>query len=501
MTVVGKHMAVGAAWMIGLKLIERGIGFVSTLVLARLLVPADFGLVAMAMAVVAFVEIAGQFGFDLALIRQRDATRAHYDSAWTLQAAYGLLSGVAILALSWPTAAYFEEPRVVSVMWALAVVAAIQGLENIGTVDFRKEFRYDRDFNLMLAKKLVAFGVTMALALAFRSHWALVGGMATSRIAGVILSYRMHPYRPRFDTSQFRALMGFSKWVVALRIVDYFNTRGPDFLIGRWLGATPLGQFRIAFELATLPTSELLFPVMRAVFPGYAAVAADRAKLAQTFLNVQALIVTLTLPAGIAIVLLAEPIVYLLLGPKWVDAIVLVQVLGLYGALSVFQLTNISIFHVLGVPRQAAWLKVAEAAILLTLMVVLLTQGQRLSTVAWSMVVVQALMVPVGMHLIARLLHIGFADRLRVIWRPVGMTAAMALAILAMLHGLPGNGTSIGAAGQLAAILPVAGLVLLLTGWLLWRAAGCPEGPEQSLVRLLRGKLGRTPAAGNADGS
>lgn len=491
MTGVGTKMAAGAAWMVGLKLIERGIGFVSTLVLARLLVPADFGLVAMAMAVVALVEIAGQFGFDLALIRQRDATRAHYDSAWTLQVSYGLLAGVLIVGLSWPAAAYFGEPRLQPVMGVLAAVVLLQGLENIGTVNFRKDFQFGKDFQFLLAKKLVAFVVTVSTALLFQSYWALVAGMAASRLAGVGLSYLLHPYRPRWDTSQVRALMGFSSWVVMLRLVDYARNRGPDFLIGPSLGAASLGQYRIGLEIATLPTSELLHPVMRAVFPGYAAVAKDRQRLAQTFLAVQGTIVTLTLPAGVAIVLLADPIVNLLLGPKWLAVIPLVQVLGVYGAFSVFQLTNVSIFHVLGVPRQAAWLKLTETLLVLSAMVVLLALGRGLVELAWAMVAVQALMVPVGMHLIARLLAIGWADRARVVWRPLGATALMAGVVTVMLQWLPGDGSTWGAAIQLAGTLPPAAAALLLAYGLLWKAAGQPDGPEERLMALVRGRLSR----------
>lgn len=493
MTGVGGRMAAGAAWMIGLKLIERGIGVVSTLILARLLMPGDFGLIAMAMAVIAFVEVAGQFGFDLALIRLRDVGRAHYDSAWTLQVGYGFVAGAAIALLAWPTAAYFGEPRVAPVMWVLAAVAVIQGFENIGTVDFRKEFKYEKDFQFLLAKKLVSFVVTLALALTFRSYWALVAGMATSRVAGVVLSFFMHPYRPRFDTSQVRSLMGFSTWVLVLRLVDYLKNRGPDFLIGRHFGAGALGEFRVGLEIATLPTSELLFPLMRAVFPGYAAVAQDRQRLAQTFLAVQGTIVTLTLPAGIAIVLLADPIVYLLLGPRWAGAIPLVQVLGIFGALTVFQLTNVSIFHVLGVPQQAAWLKVAETLLTLSTIFVIVWKGLGLTWIPWAMVVVQLLMVPVGMHLIARLLNIGFAQRLRVTWRPLLTATVMGATIWLALQWLPGTGNTWRAGLQLALIVPVAGLVLLLGTWALWRAAGYPEGPEQQLVSLVRARLRKGP--------
>jgi lipopolysaccharide exporter len=486
MSGLGKQMAVGATWMIALKMLERGIGFVSTLILARLLVPADFGLVAMAMTVIAFVEIGGQFGFDLALIRLRDASKADYDTAWSLQLLYAVGAALAIAALAVPTSLYFKEPRLVGVMGVLAVVMLVQGLESVGPFDFRKEFRYGKDFQLLLTKKLIAFCVTMAVAYGFRSYWALVAGMAASRVAGVVLSFAMHPYRPRFDLSRWRSLMGFSGWVVFTRVVEFFKSRGPDFLIGRMLGTSALGYFRVGQEVATLPTTELLYPIMRAVFPGYAAVANDRKALAQAFLSVQATIVTLTIPAAVAIVLMAELMVQTLLGTKWLEVIPLVRILGVFGALSMFQLTNVSIFQVLGVPKQAAWLKVGETLLLLTVVGVLFHRGHGLQSTAWAMVAVQALMVPVGMQLISRLLDLGWADRLRVAWRPLGAATVMALLVLLVRPWLAPAQGSLAAAWHLLLLLPLAAAAYLSSLYLMWRLSGSGPGPEQRLLQLIR---------------
>jgi O-antigen/teichoic acid export membrane protein len=498
MTQIGSKVARGAVWMIGLKFVERGIGFVSTLILARLLLPADFGLVAMAMAVFAFVEIAGSFGFDLALIRNQKADRAQYDSAWTLQVGYAILAGAALAALAVPTAAFFGDERLQGVMLVLAAVALAQGFENIGIVDFRKDFQYGRDFQLMLLKKLISFAVTMALAYQFRSYWALLGGIVASRVVGVVLSYTMHPYRPRFDVSQMRSLMSFSQWIVLTRVIAFFGNRGPDFVLGRLLDAGSLGLFRVAREVATLPTTELLFPIMRAVFPGYAAVAHDRKALARSFLQVQGAIVMLTLPAGAAILMLADPIVRLLLGPNWLAAIPLIQIFGLYGAVSVFQATNVSVFHVLGVPRHGALLKAAEVLLVLPSMMWALTQGYGLQGAAWCVFAAQGVVVPASMVLLARQLGIGWADRLRVIWRPLLGTAALVLSVYAVLRATGPARDAFDAAWQLGQAIPLAALAFVACVWLLWRLAGKPAGAEQQLIDLIGRRVGR-PGTAPAD--
>src|SRR5688572_707114 len=126
-----RAIAKGAAWMVVAKLTERSLGLISTLVLARLLVPADFGLVAMAMSVIALIELATAFGFELALIQRQNPTKEHYDTAWTLNVTLGTSSALVTAALAYPAALFFDEPRLVLVMVALAGSWAIQSFENI----------------------------------------------------------------------------------------------------------------------------------------------------------------------------------------------------------------------------------------------------------------------------------------------------------------------------------------------------------------------------------
>jgi PST family polysaccharide transporter len=496
---VGRRVASGAIWMVGLKFIERGIGFVSTLVLARLLLPADFGLVAMAMAVYAFIEIAGSFGFDVALIRDHKAGKADYDSAWTLQVGYAVFAGLAVAALALPSATFFREPRLPAIMFVLAGVAFLQGFENIGIVNFRKEFNYGRDFKMMVIKKIISFVVTLSLAFSFRSYWALIGGIVVSRLSGVVLSYTMHPYRPRFDVSRIGGLLRFSRWIVLTRVIQYFGTQGPAFLLGRMLDASSLGMYRVGREVATLPTTELLYPIMRAVFPGYAAVAHDRQELARSFLAVQGLIVMLMLPAACAVVLLADPIVRLLLGPNWLPVIPLIQILGIYGALTAFQATNVSIFHVMGVPRYAAALKIAEVAILLPAMFAVLWLGHGVLTAAWCTLLAQALVIPAGMLLISRLLGVGWIERAKVVWRSTLAAAVMMAGMAGVMHAT-GTASHAGEAlFQIGLALPVGIVAFVLSLYGLWRAVGAPDGPERRVLDMLRERLGHSaPAAPTA---
>src|SRR5688572_22387334 len=109
-------LARGTAWMVGFRLLDRSVGLISMLILARVLTPADFGLVAMATALIAFVELFGAFGLELALIQRPDATRAHFDTAWTMNVLIGAMVALLLFALARPLAWFYDEPRLVALV-------------------------------------------------------------------------------------------------------------------------------------------------------------------------------------------------------------------------------------------------------------------------------------------------------------------------------------------------------------------------------------------------
>lgn len=471
--------------MVVLKLIERSIGLVSTVILARLLIPADFGLVAMAMAVFAMLEILGQFGFSQDLIRQKNPSVERFNTAWTLTVCHGVFSAVALALLAAPLAGFFKEPRLESVIHVLAVVAFIQSFENIGLVLFRKELDFRKDFNFLLAKKLIAFVCTVTLALTFRSYWALVGGIVVSRTAGVVLSYIVHPFRPRLCFSETASMFRYSRWILLNGLLDYCRTRSIDFVLGRFSGAASLGLFRISSEISSLPTSQLMFPIMRATYPGYAKFAHDRKALKQAFLKVQGTVVMLTLPAGIGIVLLADPIVRVFLGPNWLDAVPIMQVLGLHGAARVFRLTNNSIFNVLGVPRWNTVFIVLELIAVVPLFTWLVSSGRSLEVAVWAYFCSSLTVVPIAVVVMSRFLGLGFHERVAAVWRPVVGTLVMAAAVWLSMTGIGAPASAAEGALALALLVPLGVFVYVSCVLGLWWLAGRPAGPERSLIDLL----------------
>lgn len=286
-----RKMARGAAWMVLLNSVERALGFISTMVLARVLDPTDFGVVAMAGTFIYMAQMLSAFGFDVALIQNQRATESHYHTAWTFNLLLGLLILLLMWALAGPIATFFRHPEVFWVVCVLAFGPLIQGCENIGVVAFRKDLHFHKEFAFQLSRKLIGFAVTISLALWLRTYWALVAGMLAAKLAGTITSYLVHEFRPRLSLHHAANLLGFSRWLLLNSIVGYLKERTSDFVIGRQLGAADLGVYNISYEVALMPSSELSAPINRALLPGFATIASDSDAIRMAYLKALGLLI------------------------------------------------------------------------------------------------------------------------------------------------------------------------------------------------------------------
>lgn len=490
MSNVNSKMAKGAVWMVLFKLVERSLGLISTIILARLLVPADFGLIAMAMSIIAILELLGAFGFDMALIQNAGAKREDYNTAWTFNVLFGLVSALIVIALAIPAAAFYAEPRLENLIYVLALGLAVQGFENIGIVAFRKQLEFNKEFKFQITKKLASFIVTVFFAYYLHSYWALVAGMLTGRIFGVFLSYYSHPYRPWFSLRARHELFHFSKWLFFNNVLLLLRTRSIDFIIGKTSGAHGLGLFSIAHEVSSLPSTELIAPINRAVFPGYAKMSHDTCELRNGFLKVFSVIVMFALPAGAGIAVTADLIVAVLLGPKWLETVPLIQILAFYGIVSAMQTNTIYIHLAVGKPKVTSYLFLAQAIIQIPLLVWLSIE-HGVTGAAWGVLGVSVLVLPANLYLVSHRLDLSFRDLASILWRPVVAVVAMFFVVEYALSLLRGGA---GILGDLVLLLFGVGLgavVFIVAVLGLWLLSARPDGAEQYLLENIKYRLQR----------
>ena len=485
--------ASGAGWTVGWRMATRLLGLLNTLILTRLLMPSDFGLVALGSSFDVSLEALSELGVEDALVREKEPDRELYDTAFTLNLIRSTLTGTILAVSALPIATFFREPRLAYVLLALALGTIASGLMNIGVVEFRRSFSFNREFRLLIIPRLAGVLVTVVMALLMRSYWALIAGILTGRSLAIILSYVMHPYRPRLSLRAWRHLAGFSVWTWALGTAGLVRDRGDAFLIGWSLDATQVGIYSIGSEIADLPTTELISPLGRACFSGFAAARHTGEDSGQTYLRVVAVVTLLTFPTAIGISLLADPMVRLAFGPKWVEAILVIQVTALFCSTTVFGQISNALFGAHAMLGSLFVITLGGMTLRLVLLLILLPYFGIVGAVfAAGIPMLCEYFIYVAVTL--RRFNLRLSDLWKRIWRPLVATVMMAASLYAL--GLGWTATSGDAVSLACGIIAAAGLgagIYLSTITALWFAAARPAGAETDALLFAARLLRRSP--------
>jgi len=477
-------MVSGAIWMTAFRVVERAIGFVSIVVLARVLSPADFGLVAMATAIIAILELLGAFSFDAAIIQSPNAGKEHLNTVWTISVLMNGFNAAALCALALPAAWFYDEARLVPIVYWLAASLLLGGFANVGVVLFQKEMNFSREFVFQTSKKLARVIATLGFALLLGNYWALVFGSITGAAVTVLLSYVMHPFRPHFSLVALKELIHFSKWMYLNNLLLFLNRRSPDLIVGKLNGPHSLGLFSMALEVATTPTMEIVAPINRVVFPGFSRMHADLRQLKDAYLRVASLVALLAIPAGVGIAMVALPLVRLAMGEKWLEAVPLIQLLAIYGTLSALAGNSGMLYLSLGKTRLLATMSAGLVAVLVPGMIIASWKFGAVGA-ASMFVACSAGILVVDWIVISRVLQMRVTEMVRNVVRPAASAAAMVIALTAFHQWLQGT-HELSVLVELSVKILIGALVYVSALTMLWLAAGRPSGAERWLLKQMQ---------------
>lgn len=474
----------------------RGIGLVSTIILARLLSPEDFGLVAMAMLFIGLIEIFGETGQQLALIRFTNPTRDHLDSAWTAQIIVSLILGTVVVLAAPLAEIYFDEPRATLLVQVLSLRVYAIGFENIGTVLFRRNLDFAREFRYGICKKLIGFCVVVSLAFVLRNYWALVGGIVIGQILGVAFSYLIHPYRPRICFRKIREIWSFSIWMLVSGIGGYLNGRTDQYIVGGIGSSQTLGHYTIGADLAFTPSAEVIFPMSRALFPTYAKLGHDRKQLADAYLNVLSVITILAASTATGLALVAQDLVLVLLGAQWLDSAAFIFWLSLAAGVAAYSNSVMLVMQAVADPRRVAFQSWTRVLVMIPILVGT-AQFTDIEGIATARFAVGLLLLPTFFYHLLAIVPISVRQIFGVTWRPVISAVIMAAVVL----GVSAQALDQHAAVRLAIEVPAGAATFLIALLLLWFLAGRPPGAERATFRYLRNRLSRPTPPHNSAGA
>jgi lipopolysaccharide exporter len=490
---ISQRTLIGSIWMIAWRMLTRALGVISTLVMARLLTPADFGLLAMASVFTSAVEAMSQIGVWDALMRTPELDDDLMNTGFTITLIRSVMSAAVLVILAPVAAVWFNEPRLLPVILALSAVTAMTGIENIGVVHLRREMQASQLVTLMLVPRVAQVAIAITAALILHSYWALVIGVVTSKILYVVMGYRQHPHRPRLTLHRWRELAMFSLWSWAASLARLVWNRVDAFVLGRQLGSRQLGVYLLGAEMALLPITELVEPVINMLFPG---IAAARKRGTDAISLVPEVFTTLLLgvvPLALTISAAANCMIGILLGPQWAAAVPVITILAIACAISPFSYVCFTALVVSGEMRRDFQVMAVAATARAVLIYLAGTTGDT-RIVALAFVATTMLEASLFWMQIRRVGQPDYAIALGSLFRLATATAVTGSVLYAS-----GLGWNEALPGLLPAILN-AGLigVIALGGCLggvlvLWRSMGRPAGAEARALDLLTAFLAASP--------
>lgn len=486
---IGGHIARGAAWMVAMRWLMRAVGLINTVVLARLLSPDDFGVLAMSAVVVELLMMLGDTSVDIALIRDQQASREIYDSAWTVQAICGLVVAVFVVIAAHPLALYYHDARVELAVYILALRPAILGFENVGVAEFRKALDFAKEFRYWMFRRLSLLVFSLILAVTLRSYLALAIAAPISAVIAVIYSFVMSTYRPRLHFSHAALVWGASRWMILQNLAQTALDRSDEFIIGGVAPSAVVGNYYMASQVAPMPTRELAWPVERALMPAYAKIADQPDELRRTVLGVMATMALICFPAGIGILVTAKDFVATVFGPTWLSSVPFFQWLAIFGIFAGLGRPFMPLFYALGRERLYAALCVTQVAITIPV-VIYAAYRLDLVSVAAGRTLVAGAFFAVFCAAAVRVTGLRIIDFAAALWRPLTASVLMAYSVL----GLHNTAITLPIL-SLAHDIAVGAVSFVLCQTLLWLLAGSPPGVEELLYRRLLARFRRVAKA------
>src|SRR6266853_4185117 len=391
-----KRVRSGVSWNVLSSLFGELIRFVRSVVLARLLVPEDFGLFGMALTIVAAMNALTTLGLDRTIVANkfetRDELKAHLDTVWSVELIRSLVIALLISASAFPMSRFYGQAQLHVIIPVLGLISLVQGFQNIGLALLRKEISFARIFWYELATNVTGITLTVALAVVMRNVWALVIGLLLTAALGTVLSYVFHPYRPRLALEKLalRRALSLGKFTLVIAVASYVINMADNVMVGRLLGTGALGNYSLAFNIASAPISVVVFSLGTVLFPAYAEITAQNPKrLELAFTKVFSISLMIMLTIAVPLFLLAGEIVQLLFGGRWTTAGTVLPILALAIPLRGLSLIISTVFWGLNRPKEVAVGRTLEAVVFLAVLYPLITTFG-LRGVGWAGVIAYA---------------------------------------------------------------------------------------------------------------
>lgn len=484
MKTIKERASAGAAILIIGKALIGVLSFVTTIILARILAPDDFALAAIAVTIVGLLTTFTAISINNALVHQENPENAHFDTAWTLSMCRGLILALILGVTAVPIANAYHEPRLVNIIYVLAFSMLLAGSANPKMAIFTRKLSFAQEFYVSVTAKLLGALSAVFVAVYSQSYWAILIGAVVAQAITSINSYILQPYLPRISFAKAKEFFSFSIWLSLSSIIHGLNFYVVQLVVGLQLPRTQFGYFAFGQRVAAVTLWEALEPVSQVLFASFTSIRDDLGRLQQAYLKAQSILFFGVLPAGLGLTLMAHPVLFFIVGEKWLPAVPVLQVLALGLAIQTIVGPASAVAMATGNTR-ISFYRDSTCFCARIPLVIAGTYFFGLNGLLIAIFLGTLLFMYVEARLVRDILKIKIIDQIANCVRTVIAAVIMAAVVLAAqeichVFGM-GPYELLPALGQIL----IGALTYMGVIWLLWWRQGFPPGPEHEVANVL----------------
>ena len=477
----------GTAWNYVIFGLSKGVTFIATLILARLLSPNEFGLMAIGLIVISFLDTFSSMGVENVIIYKQENIEHNSNVAFTLGLIINSTISITTFFIAPFVATFFNDPRVTDILRALSVIFVIWGIGNIHAARLKKELRFHQTLLPELGKSTAKAIVSIGMALLGYGVWSLVWGQIAANVAASSLYWLAYRWRPRLDLDldTFGELLGYSSQTVLTTFMGVIGSNMDYLIVGKRLGSENLGYYTMAFRVPELLIINTCYIVSNALFPAYSKVQNDLKTLQKGFLLTIRYISLYTIPLGVGLIIVTPELIKVVFGNRWIPAIPVMQAISLYAVIYSLSFNAGDIYKATGRPDIMNKLGLINLALAIPLL--WLAAGYDIYRVALAQVAAHTFLTIMSLVVIKRIISLRYVDIISALQPAASGTLIMAIAVYFLRIGLRG----LDPLYQLV-ILPVVGCAIYAAAiWLINRDVA------QQAISLLRDTFGKRRIAGD----
>ncbi|MDE2318556.1 MAG: lipopolysaccharide biosynthesis protein [Rhodospirillales bacterium] len=471
--------------MVAARLLSRIIDLCALLILARLLTPVDFGLVAIAMTMVTLLEAALELPLSQALVQLPYIEPHHFHTAFTISLLRGLVLFALCFSFAPAFAKWYGHTSLTPLVQALSLAPAIRGLQNPRLAEYAKALNFKYEFYLELAGKSLAFLSGSIAAYLTHSYWSIAICTIISPVSTSLLGYIVIPYRPRLSLQDWRLFRDFLGWISFSQIVSALNFQSEQLLLGKLMPTKTFGLFTTASNITYIPIAALFGPVLRPLLSAFTQVRGEKIRLSDIYQRASSAVVTIGLPVLIGLAAIAQPLVWVLLGPQWAAATPLFRWLSISIIPYLFGMLLTPLGMATGHSREIARRNSVQLFVKLPLLIIGVVQYGFAGVIA-ARLISETVTALFCMASIRKLTGISIAAQFLVNLRAITSSLVMLTGILFLDHIFHFSSIFSYQLIMLSLLVSVGSVAYISCLALFWYLAGCPPGLEDIALRWLR---------------